>query len=327
MKDKFTVVDLCCGAGGLSFGVNHHKRMKLVLGVDVDKSALLTYKRNHKTEVLNKDIKEVTGKEVLKIASKVDLLMGGLPCQTYSSLGKRDLSDEKRQIMVEFIRLVGEINPKVVLFENVKNFINFDNGADFRLLLEGLEKFGYCVSYDVLDASDFGVAQTRKRLFVVGSKLGKFSFERRRKVEKKVVFEVIGDLFGNQGKVRNHDVVVPSPQVVAKIGMKLNSSYKRLSWDKPAGTIVSSFGGLSGPTSVHPEEDRALTVREAARLQSFPDSFIFWGNKTEMRRQVANAVPPKLSVWLMRRIWNHVKQSRARVREDTDGVVYLSGLV
>lgn len=327
MKDKFVVVDLCCGAGGLSFGVSHHKRMRLALGVDIDKTTLVTYKRNHKTNVLNKDLMSVTGEEILKIVPRVDLLMGGLPCQVYSSMGKRDLDDERRGVVFEFLRLVGEINPKIVLVENVKNFVSFDNGVDFRLLLEGLESFGYRVSFDVLDASDFGVAQTRKRLFVVGSKLGKFSFERRKKTQKSVVIEAIGDLFGGEKMVRNHEVVVPSSQVVAKIGMRLNSSYKRLSWDKPAGTIVSSFGGLSGPTSVHPVEDRALTVREAARLQSFPDSFIFWGNKTQTRKQVANAVPPKLSVWLMRRIWRHVKQSRVKMMEKKETVVCLPGLV
>lgn len=321
MTKRKRVLDICCGAGGLSYGFYAHKRFDLVGGIDNDELATKTYARNYKkTKNLCADVCKLRGDDIREHFGDLDVVISGFPCQVYSPLGSRDINDRRIEVVFAVLRLIAELSPELVLFENVTSLMNFDDGRLFGQILMYLEKIGYMTSFSVLNASDFGVPQNRKRLVIVGSKKTKFSFLTKTNKDTVTVFDAWADLLGqgNNDYLRwvkkgsavltEHDVVRHTKNARLKINgsFGFGSSYKRLRLDQPSTTIVSSFGFLSGPKSVHPLFDRALSIREAARLQSFPDKFRFFGSKTKKRQMVANAVPPLLSIAISRMVWGHL---------------------
>lgn len=337
MIDRKKVIDICCGAGGLSYGFASHKRFELLGGIDIDKSAVLTYKKNfRKTKGVVADITQIDGEFVKREFGKPDVVICGFPCQIYSSLAKTNLFDDRLEVMYQCLRLISEIDPEIVLFENVVGLTTFDQGRIFKKILMYLENIGYIVNYEIVNALDFEVPQNRKRVIVVGSKKSKFRFSRKYKRVIWTVADAWSDLVGGPSndflrwikkgtkKISDHDELIHSNTALVKIDKKYGfaNSYKRLEWGKPAATLVSSFGFLSGPSSVHPEENRALTVREAARLQGFPDKFYFCGGLGAKRKMIANAVPPLLSIALSRMVWNHIKKENKDVVSLESSLVY-----
>lgn len=346
---KYKAIDLFCGAGGLSTGLKK-SGFRLCLGIDIDKTALKTYKCNLKrTKVLNEDIKKVTGEKITELTgiNKHDnfLLAGCPPCQGFSSLGKRDASDEKNELVYEYIRIINELEPTFILMENVPGMSTGVGKEIFRKVVEKLEK-NYHVEYDTLNAADYGVPQIRKRLVLHGIRndvyynlgldkvktgvlpLPTHSKDKKQGYKKWVtVWKAISDLpileagaCCNDGTIKNHrarnlsetnierlqeirlhggnrEMISEKLQLEChkKENVSYTDTYGIIDPNKPAPTITSGCTIISKGRYCHPTQNRGLSIREAARLQSFDDKFEFQGNMGEMSLQIGNAVPPKLA--------------------------------
>lgn len=348
---KFKAIDLFCGAGGLSSGLKK-SGFQICLGVDIDKAALKTYKHNLKnTKILKKDIKQVTGKEITQLTGikKQDnfLLAGCPPCQGFSNLGKRDADDEKNQLVYEYIRIIYELEPAFILMENVPGMSEGVGKKIFKEVVGALQEL-YYVEYGTLNAADYGVPQTRKRLVLHGIRKDIYEIiasknnnlpikllpppthsQIKRKGCKKwiTVGDSIldlpsinaGEIYENS-KIKNHRARRLSQTNIKRLqeirdnggnkariseNLKLECHKKKnvsytdtygiIDSTKPAPTITSGCTIISKGRYCHPTQNRGLSVREAARLQSFDDNFEFVGNMGEMSLQIGNAVPPKLA--------------------------------
>ena len=346
---KFKAIDLFCGAGGLSVGLKK-SGFRVCLGVDIDEKTLKTYKCNLKrTKVLKEDIKKVTGEKITELTgiNRHDnfLLAGCPPCQGFSSLGKRDASDEKNELVYEYVRIINELEPSFILMENVPGMSSGVGKEIFKKVVKELEE-NYHVEYDTLNAADFGVPQIRKRLVLHGIRNDVYdnlgldkekqkilpkpthSKEKKKGYKKWVtVRKAISDLpileagdCYNDGIIKNHRArslsetnierlqeirlhggnrEMISEKLQLKCHKKENVSYTDtygiIDPDKPAPTITSGCTIISKGRYCHPTQNRGLSIREAARLQSFDDKFEFQGNMGEMSLQIGNAVPPKLA--------------------------------
>lgn len=171
---KINVIDIFCGAGGLSYGFYKNDNFKLICANDIEKDMTQTYKSNHKdVPVYNMDIKDfnlsILTKDLGITESDVDVIIGGPPCQAFSTVGKRLLDDPRGKLFQEFYRLVKETKPKLFLFENVKGLLSMDNGNLLKHIISLFKEINYNVDYEVLNACDYGVPQARERVFIVGT--------------------------------------------------------------------------------------------------------------------------------------------------------------
>ncbi|WNF37188.1 DNA cytosine methyltransferase [Bacillaceae bacterium IKA-2] len=335
------VIDLFSGCGGLSYGFELAGYTTL-LGIDNDKAAINTFEKNHKgSKGMCGDITQINGDDIKKAVNykQIDLVIGGPPCQGMSLAGPRKLHDARNQLYLSFIKVVKELEPKAFVIENVPGLVSLFKGAIKDSILKEFEDLGYNVSYQVLNAADYGVPQRRRRVFFVGLKgmENKFVFP-----EQKILFEsdwitaeqATSDLpllEEHLGKEIEEYVCVPlndyqkycranSPHIYNHLGTnhseqtikiislvpeggnfkdlpdeykgtrKFNVAWTRYHSQKPAATIDTGHRH-----HFHYKVNRVPTVRENARFQSFPDDFVFYGNRTEQYRQVGNAVPPLLA--------------------------------
>lgn len=344
----YKVLDLFCGAGGLSFGFKKSKEFNITLANDIMPDAISTYQANYpETKTLCCDIGELSESKLRQYDSDcVDLILGGPPCQSFSTLGKRLLEDPRGKLFQEYLRLVKLTKPKIFIFENVTGLLSINNGKLFKTIISSFKKVGYQISCDILNAADFGIPQNRKRIIIVGHK-AEFYFPLRTHINNHLSLrKAIGDLpyLSNhnynkyicdpknsfQTRARNkskeltyHDIpnygksllevikAIPEggsaiKNLPDKIKPKsgFGNSYARLWWDRPSSTITRNFGTPSSSRCIHPEADRALTTREGARIQSFPDKYIFCGTRTSKNLQIGNAVPPLLSEILVNSVMN-----------------------
>ena len=310
---KYNCISLFSGGGGLDLGA-HFAGFKTLLVSDIISSYTDTIKTNlPHVSVYNDDAMDLTAEKIrdlAKIEEDLDLIIAGPPCQAFSIMGKRQsLDDPRGRLTIKYFELVSGLRPKVFLFENVPGLMTVNHGEDFSNLLEYIEKeTGYRLYCAKLNASDFGIPQERERVFIVGFSpaisCDSFSFPVNAtgplhdklpdKMPSKYALESIEGL-PNQ-VIRIHTEAVRKRFEAVPQGGRDRGSYSdRLSPDKPSGTVMigSSAGGAR--PFIHPYEPRALTVRETARLQSFPDWYTFSGSRTEQYRQVGNAVPPLLA--------------------------------
>ncbi len=330
-KEKQTVIDLFYDCGGLSYGFIE-AGFNVVLGIDHWKDAIVTFDNSHKNSLgLVADLFVETPKQICKKTgiTKVDLIIGGPPCQGFSIAGKRIIDDERNKLYKSFVSFVEFYKPKAFLMENVPNIVSMGQGVVKDNILKDFEKLGYNVVYEVLMASEFGVPQNRKRAFFIGIKGNmEFVFPISKYKELISAKESISDLpeeslpdginyslnakskyqeeirKGSKG-IFNHEITNLSEQTVEIISMvpdggnyknlplelqktrNVNIAWTRLNSNKPSFTIDTEHRH-----HFHYKFNRIPTVRESARIQSFPDSFIFLGSKTSQYKQVGNAVPP-----------------------------------
>ncbi|MBX2985127.1 MAG: DNA cytosine methyltransferase [Bacteroidia bacterium] len=333
-KVKPTVIDLFCGCGGLSYGFIE-AGYNVVLGIDHWQDAIKTFEHNHKgstglvADLFNETPIEISKKTGIK---KADIIIGGPPCQGFSIAGKRIVDDERNKLYKSFVSFVEFYKPQVFLMENVPNIVSMGKGVVKDNIIEDFEKLGYNVVYKVLLASEFGVPQNRRRAFFIGTK-GKenFKFPEIKKLEFVSSSEAISDLPEKsisdgakyplkaksefQEKIRegskglfNHEITNHNDQTIEIISMvpdggnyknlpehlhktrNVNIAWTRLNSKKPSFTIDTGHRH-----HFHYKFNRVPTVRESARIQSFPDTFIFLGSKTSQYKQVGNAVPPLLA--------------------------------
>ncbi len=399
-------IELFCGAGGTSLGFRQ-AGFQIKAGLDFSPSAMETFKANFpEAAAICKPIQEVSGSELLKSAGihEVDVLLGGPSCQGYSTMGKRIEDDPRNFLFAHYIRLVRELRPSWLLFENVRGMLLFGKGRFIKALADELSELGYSCCFGVLNCADFGVPQRRERFFLIGTRF-EFSpsfpdathqdprcaicarpdgskrvrivrksdanpslfpampcsrcdgsgFEPTRTLKLKpwvTVWEAIGDLvhLGDSGGTphirhygqpsfseyqelmransKGYDLHVAKPvsrlahEIISKVqeGAGLRSIpehelperfqimrkisngklrrdcttlYFRLARNLPSYTITCSFSNVASGAFVHPLFDRAITPREAARLQGFPDSFRF--HNVQLKSQIGNAVPPVIA--------------------------------
>lgn len=342
---KFQILDLFSGAGGLSLGLEMNDNFKTVVATDFFKSSLDTLKHNMpQVETIFGDILDNEVKKKIIDESKrrkVNMVVGGPPCQGFSNKGKKlGLKDPRNFLFLEYLDIVKELKPEIFIIENVKTLTTASNGYFINEIQAKFRDLGYIVSYKVLKASDYGVPQSRERTFIIGSKTISFNFDTLNKISKTVtVKDAISDLhYLNSGegdvimeyvnkpqslyqknirngskKLFNHTATTHSKIAIYKLSLippekgkeflpkellgnqKFKTTWCRLEWNNVSPTIDTRFDTPSNGKNSHPELNRAITPREAARIQSFPDVFEFLGCKTEICRQIGNAVPPLLA--------------------------------
>ncbi|MBE2213587.1 MAG: DNA cytosine methyltransferase [Opitutaceae bacterium] len=326
-----TAIELFSGCGGLSTGLLD-AGVQVVAGFDNDERSIQAFDYNHTYRGARgfvADLFNTSGKEVLAKAGlkKVDLLVGGPPCQPFSIAGKQGgLQDRRGNLVFEFVRLVGEINPRAVIFENVANLAKIEGGSILKAVVKGLERLGYDVRTALLNAADYGVPQNRKRLFVCGIRGKVPTFPRPthavtpienlfdpifRHVTCKEAIDDLPDVSAAEHElIHNHEATLHSPQMLEAFAALRHgerdkkSFHDRLHPDRPSFTLRAGTGNFSPLRPVHYAHDRVLTVRESARIQTFSDDFIWpdWIPRLQQYRQVGNAVPPLLA----RRLAEHI---------------------
>lgn len=328
----FSVLDLFCGCGGLSYGFEQ-AGYNVLLGIDNWKDALVTYQFNHKLgKILQADLSTLQPQKVEKIIGhSVDVVIGGPPCQGYSLAGKRILEDKRNELYKAFVQMVRHFEPKAFVLENVPNILSIGTGIVREAIVNDFSSIGYNVAYRVLTASDYGVPQNRKRTIFVGLKNGNFDFMIPQTPQKVTVAEALSDLpedSVDDGEpytipvisdyqslmrksstgIHNHQITEHNEMTKHIISLvpdggnyknlplefqgirKVHIAWTRLNSARPSITIDTGHRH-----HFHYKYNRVPTVRESARLQSFPDNFIFIGSKTSQYKQVGNAVPPLMA--------------------------------
>ncbi len=328
------IIDLFCGCGGFSLGFVR-AGFNVLLGIDVWKDALISFGQNHKgSKTLNADLSIINPKdtESLLEGKNVDVIIGGPPCQGFSVAGKRIVNDIRNDLYKAFVNFVSHYRPKAFVLENVPNILSIGNGIIRDSIVKDFTELGYKVVYKVLTASDYGVPQNRRRAIFVGLKNGhQFSFPEAFDAPKITAKEALSDLpeygiedggmypidvqsnyqfimrQGSRG-VFNHQPTVHNQKTVDIISMvpdggnykdlppelqtsrKVHIAWTRLNSQKPSFTIDTGHRH-----HFHYCYNRIPTARESARIQSFPDNFIFLCSRTSQLKQIGNAVPPLMA--------------------------------
>lgn len=381
ISSKIRIVDLFSGVGGLTFGFQYkilnnelvkNDLFEIVFANEYNPKAAEAFRLNFndikvfETSIENIDEKYLINEEINY--KNIDIVIGGPPCQSYSTVGKRK-KDNRSRMYVEYQRLLEIIKPKMFIFENVLGILSFKLEDGTNIIDEIIKKFdniGYSVQRKILNAKDYSIPQNRKRVFLVGIRkdfglIWKFpdsntetfltvsdaisdlpvikSNESINKYSAEPITQYQRLLRSNQNELTDHFCGIYGEritQIIANLddgeskvdinrkvleGMLpnnllltsgYNNSYGRLWWDMPSSTITNNFATPSAIRCIHPHQNRALTIREAARIQSFPDWFVFVGSKADKCSQVGNAVPPLLAIAL-------ANQVIATLTEDNNG--------
>lgn len=332
------IIDLFCGIGGLSLGFEQ-AGFEVISAIDMWKDAVITYNHNRIEKVAKiKTVEEFNEKDLPGIIANQHLtgIIGGPPCQGFSTVGRRVVDDPRNKMYLEFYKAVKLANPDFFLIENVKGMLTLNKGAFVKDLIErfGPNGLGYNITYDLLNAADYGIPQNRYRVFYVGIKNKQFNFPQPFKIQL-TAKDGISDLEGSdnehygsepqnvfQKEMRgsckhpiNQDYTSHTEQTINIISQvpdggnirdlprevwevrKYNKAFERMGTFKPSNTIDTGHRNY-----FHYSEPRIPTVRESARIQSFPDDFEIVGTRGSQYKQVGNAVPPMLAKILAEQI-------------------------
>ncbi len=317
-----TLMDLFSGAGGFTLGFAQAGFVP-IFSVEIDKDAASTYEMNFGPHCRKDDINDI------KTFPDADVIIGGPPCQGFSNLGSHIPNDPRNQLWRHYIRAVKDARPLVFVVENVPPLLKSEEGQE---LMRQARKLGYRVEGRVLNSADYGVPQIRKRTIIIGSRMSFINFPEpthanpekrdslaRHRLDWTTVRQAIGDLpleptntslhLGRNptlmsleryrhippGGNRWNLPVELMPECWKKKTKGGTDLFGRLQWDEPCVTIRTEFFKPEKGRYLHPEAHRPITHREAARIQGFPDGFAFKGSKTEIARQIGNAIPVKLA--------------------------------
>lgn len=329
-KDKLTTIELFAGAGGLALGLERAGFNTMAL-IEFDKDAANTLKKNRPNwNVINDDIANISPLDLESFFNikkgQLDLLSGGAPCQAFSYAGKRKgLEDARGTLFYHYAIFLQKLQPKTFLFENVPGLLSHDNGRTYQTILDILKAQGYTVQAQVLNAWDYGVAQKRKRLIMIGVRndlADRLNIGSPKPHEyKPVLRDILIDVPKSDGvqysshKREIFKLVPPGgywrdiPKDIAKAYMKScwfmgggrTGILRRLSLDEPSLTVLTS-PSQKQTDRCHPLEPRPFTVRENARCQCFPDDWEFLGGVGQQYKQVGNAVPVNLAYEIAKKI-------------------------
>lgn len=340
-----TTVDVCAGGGGLSLGF-YSAGFRVVAALEIDAVAATTHRSNFPDSIVfgpgdgrdsQGDLTKVTGGELLKAIGlergQLGLLMGGLPCQGFSLMGNRLVSDPRNWLYLDFVRLIDELRPEAYFIENVPAMESIDDGSIFNDLLARLRALGYSATSSVINAATYGVPQLRTRLFVVGRRDGvavKLPSGPLDEARYTTVQDAIHDLPSDLSQVpmggpfelpyaskasshyarlmrgsstlvtncvpTHHDEEVKSRlRALAPGETEPMTRHRRLDPSRPAWTLRAGSRTRTACRPIHPNEPRVITIREAARLGSFPDEFEFPQEKAPAHMLIGNSVPPLLA--------------------------------
>lgn len=363
---KFHILDLFCGTGALSYGIEtHSSKLSTIGGIDADLAATRTAALNHPQAVIHcQKIEDIAPEEMLSSTSHsgIDVIVGGPPCQGFSSLRPsrgEGLDDPRNSLYKQYLKYVRVLRPRIFLMENVVGILTAGDGKLVAEMLAAFQRIGYSVDWRVLNAANFGVPQKRERFFlvgvrknlggqtepkfptpshwfagrVIGTKLkDKYITNQSSGLPPITVRDAISDLpslasgesrttydkapltayqlarrKGVDSSLTLHEAASHNAkmlEVIRHAGASINalpkglvssgysSCYSRLDFDEPSTTITVKFTSPASSKCIHPVDNRAITPREAARLQSFDDAFVFAGSKTDIACQIGNAVPP-----------------------------------
>lgn len=372
----FKVIDLFAGVGGLSYGFAHDDEFEIIAANEILEPMAKAYSSNHPSVMMyNKDIKDFSLDDLTRDLGvkkgDIDIVVGGPPCQAYSTVGKRLIDDPRGKLFQEYYRILKELRPKLFVFENVKGLLSMQGGDLIKTIIALFESIGYHMQMRLLNAADYGAPQIRERVILVGTldskpfiypkpthydpELGKpkdsslkpyvtlgeaisdlpsiktgesateYSCEPQNEYQRLMRANAPAEIHEHEVPKNNAKLVAimealpdgGSPKDIAE-ELRPNSGfancYCRLWWDKPSTTITRNLGCPSSSRCIHPRDPRPLSTREGARLQGFPDDYIFCGKRGDKHLQIGNAVPTFLSRAIKDSVKSYLKG------EDIDGL-------
>ena len=324
-----TYVDLFSGAGGMSLGFKM-AGFENIFSIDCDHDSCATYKENMPDHTLiEASIESISDDRILKMANgrDVDMIVGGTPCQGFSmagNIGRKFIDDPRNHLFKEFARVVRLLQPKFFVIENVARLYTHNGGKTRSEICALFARIGYHADCQIVDTADFGIAQHRRRIFIIGNRLGlENMFPAPTHTEHVSIKTVIDSLpplcSGESSHVPNHAAMNHTAQMLRKMsfvrdgGTKENipehirprsgdvRKYMKYDSNLPSVCVTGDMRKI-----FHYLQNRALTVRELARIQSFPDGFVFLGNSLSQQQQVGNAVPPDLAFALAQTFKQHL---------------------
>lgn len=356
MSRKIKIVDLFAGVGGLSYGFSKEASFEIVAANEILPKMAKAYELNHPfVKVYCKDIVDFGLKDLFNDIGihkgEIDIVVGGPPCQAYSTAGKRLIDDPRGKLFQEYYRLLVELDPKVFIFENVKGLLSMNQGQLFQTIIDLFSAIGYNIQFKVMDAAHYGAPQHRERVIIIGTKktmffqfpipthgdlvdlfqvgikpivtlkeaLGDLPFiinkgenvyatepqnDYQRYMRKNTYDNIIVDhiVSNNNPKLVKIMEALPEGGTPKDLPLELKpqsgfgNSYSRLWWDRPSTTLTRNFGTPSSARCIHPKAHRPLSTREGARIQGFPDDYVFYGSLSDKNLQIGNAVSPFLSI-------------------------------
>ena len=356
---RYKIMDLFAGVGGLSYGFSKLPEFEIVAANEIEKDIAIAYTLNHPgVTMMNCDINDLT-EEMLSEALKsqqIDIIVGGPPCQSYSTLGKRQM-DDRANLFMQYKRVLNILKPKAFIFENVVGILSMDKGKLFKQIQAEFEELGYTLKHKILNAVDYGVPQQRERVILVGFR-GANNFEYPTPTHGDglkpyvTLRQAIGDLpvlksgqssscyayqpdndflhfvrasaqgLTEHSAPKNGDNLIRIMEALQDGQCKddlpedirpksgYGNTYAKLWWDRPSTTITRNFACPSSSRCIHPRDSRAMSIREGARLQSFPDDYKFYGSDSMKRLEIGNAVPPLLSAAIAKQMLSAMKVSK-----------------
>jgi DNA (cytosine-5)-methyltransferase 1 len=351
-RKDVSAVDLFCGAGGLTYGFNK-EGIHVTAGIDIDPSCFFPYTNNNDSTFIHRDVSEIEATEVedLFIPNTIWILAGCAPCQPFSTYSRRydTISDRKWGLLYEFKRIVSHVIPDIVTMENVPEI---RKQKVFRDFVESLLEIGYEVWYNVIDCGAYGVPQSRKRIVLLASMHGPIRMMRPllatgnyKTVEQSIRWLNPLEAGESDPKDRLHVASKLSETNLARIrasepgrtwrdwprdlranchqidtGRTYASVYGRMVWGAVAPTITTQCYGFGNGRFGHPEQDRAISLREAAILQGFPSDYEFVPPDEQVRiktvgRLIGNAVPPPLGRAIAKSILDHIHERKVKPRK------------
>lgn len=333
-------IELCAGGGGLALGAElagfeHHAL------IEVDKYCIETLKHNRPDwNILLEDLTKITEKDLCEFFSlekgELDLLSGGVPCQSFSYAGKKlGLEDTRGTLFYHYAKFLKQLQPKMFLFENVRGMLSHDQGKTFEIIKNTFIDCGYNIQYQILNANDYNVAQKRERLIVIGIRKDlNLNFKFPNPIEPKPVLrDILLDCPESKGmsyskeKLKFFNLIpqggnwtsLPEELAKAYMGKSYYNSggktgiLRRLSLDEPSLSILTT-PSQKQTERCHPLETRPFTIRECARIQSFPDDWEFIGSISNQYKQIGNAVPVNLAYYICKSIYETLKKETENER-------------
>lgn len=345
------VIDLFCGVGGLTCGLSQ-AGLDVVAGFDIDSTCKYAYEHNNHVTYNLRDIRKVKGEEIKGLYSDdaIRVLVGCAPCQPFSQmrfkLGKANADDDKYDLLLELGRIIEEVQPELISMENVPQIRETDV---YNKFIETLEKNGYHYDAQVVYCPDYGIPQTRRRFVLVGSRLGQIDLLKPTHSPADIhVRDYIKDLPELEAGQTDPNDSLHRASSLSEINMKrmkaskpggswrdwpedlrcachkkdsgstYASVYGRMTWEQIGPTITTQFYNYGTGRFGHPEQDRALSLREGAILQTFPKNYEFVDPQKgvvvrDVARQIGNAVPPRLGAVIGQSIINSINKAKGEV--------------
>jgi DNA (cytosine-5)-methyltransferase 1 len=338
-----SVVDLFCGAGGLSHGFKG-EGFAIEAGIDVDEACRFAFESNNGAPFIRRDISTLKPSDVERLFTpgRKRVLVGCAPCQPFSVYNQKN-SDPKWRLVNSFAKLIEAVLPDIVSMENVPRLLQFKGGRTFAGFVRLLEKNGYHVAWGTLYGPDFGLAQNRTRLVLLASRLGEIALPQK---SHKGNYRTVADEIGHLPSIKHGETSISDPLHCAsrlsatnelriraakpggtwrdwdealvtschkeESGRGYAAVYGRMEWKKPSPTITTQFYGFGNGRFGHPQQDRALSLREGALLQSFPQTYEFVppGERVQFKlvgRLIGNAVPVRLARAIAQAVRVHIE--------------------